>query len=295
MSLQRLSSGNAPLKVSFEFFPPKTEAMEQQLWRAIRRLEPLAPSFVSVTYGAGGSTRDRTHATVKRIVEETTLVPAAHLTCVAATRAEVDDVARNYWQAGVRHIVALRGDMPEQGAPYHAQSGGYQSTPELVSGLHRIAPFEISVGTYPERHPDSRSLDDDIDLLQAKIDAGASRAIGQFSFDTEAIVRFRDRARARGVSVPLVPGLMPSTNFSGVLRMATRCGACVPDWLSRLYDGLDDDPESRKAIAAAVLAEQVEQLRREGFDQFHFYTLNQADLTYAACRLLGIREARTNA
>lgn len=294
MSLRRLGSQKTPLNVSFEFFPPRTPAMEEQLWRAIRRLEPLAPNFVSVTYGAGGSTRDRTHATVKRIVEETNLVPAAHLTCVAATRAEVDDVVRGYWDAGVRHIVALRGDMPDQGASYCAHPGGYQSTPELVSGIRNIGTFEISVGTYPERHPDSRSLDDDIDLLKAKIDAGASRAIGQFAFDTEAIVRFRDRALSRGVSIPLVPGLMPSTNFNGVIRMATRCGTTIPDWLVRIYEGLDEDVESRKAIAAAVLAEQVEQLRLEGFEQFHFYTLNQADLTYAACRLLGIRESRAN-
>ncbi|HEY3776558.1 MAG TPA: methylenetetrahydrofolate reductase [NAD(P)H] [Rhizomicrobium sp.] len=294
MSLKRLASDGAPIGVSFEFFPPKTPAMEEQLWRAIRRLEPLSPLFVSVTYGAGGSTRDRTHATVRRIIEETTLVPAAHLTCVSATREDVDDVVSDYWRAGVRHVVALRGDMPEPGAPYCAHPCGYQSTPELVAGIRRAAPFEISVGTYPERHPDSSSLDSDIDLLKAKIDAGASRAIGQFSFDTRAIAHFRDRAHARGVSVPLVPGLMPSTNFNGVLRMATRCGAAIPQWLRRLYEGLEEDVESRKAIAAAVLAEQVEQLRREGFDQFHFYTLNQADLTYAACRLLGIREIRTN-
>lgn len=290
MTLQRLAAESASLSVSFEFFPPKTSQMEEQLWRAIHRLAPLAPSFVSVTYGAGGSTRDRTHATVKRIVEETGLVPAAHLTCVAATRNEVDEVVRLYWNSGVRHIVALRGDMPDAGTPYRPHPEGYYSTPELVAAIRRIAPFEVSVGTYPERHPDSRSLDGDIDLLKAKVDAGAARAIGQFSFDTEAIVRFRDRARARGVTVPLVPGLMPSTNFAGVLRMAARCGAAVPDWLKRLYEGLDDDIESRKAIAAAVLAEQVEQLRNEGFDQFHFYTLNQADLTFAACRLLGIRE-----
>jgi methylenetetrahydrofolate reductase (NADPH) len=294
MTLQRLAAKPDSLSVSFEFFPPKTTAMEDQLWRAIRRLEPLAPSFVSVTYGAGGSTRDRTHATVKRIVEETRLVPAAHLTCVAATRVEVDEVVRLYWNSGVRHIVALRGDMPDAGHPYRAHAEGYCSTPELVAAIRRVAPFEVSVGTYPERHPDSRSLDDDIDLLKAKIDAGAVRAIGQFSFDTAAIVRFRDRASARGVRVPLVPGLMPSTNFAGVSRMAARCGAAVPDWLKQLYDGLEDDVESRKAIAAAVLAEQVEQLRAEGFDQFHFYTLNQADLTYAACRLLGIREQRAS-
>ncbi len=290
MSLQRLCTQDTPLKVSFEFFPPRTPAMEEQRWGALRRLAPLAPTFVSVTYGAGGSTRDRTHATVRRILDETNLIPAAHLTCVAATRAEVDEVVRNYWNAGVRHIVALRGDMPEQGAPYRAHPGGYQSTPELVAGIRGIAPFEISVGAYPERHPDSGSLDDDIDMLKQKVEAGASRAIGQFAFDTEAIVRFRDRARARGVSVPLVPGLMPSTNFSGVMRMAGRCGTKISAWLARLYDGLDDDVESRKAIAAAVLAEQVEQLRLEGFEQFHFYTLNQADLTYAACRLLGLRE-----
>lgn len=295
MTLQRLGAKPDALSVSFEFFPPRTPAMEEQLWGAIRRLEPLAPSFVSVTYGAGGSTRDRTHATVKRIVEETKLVPAAHLTCVAAARGEVDEVVRLYWNSGVRHIVALRGDMPDQGATYRPHPDGYCSTPELVSGVRRIAPFEVSVGTYPERHPDSPSLDADIDLLKAKIDAGASRAIGQFSFDTDAIVRFRDRARARGVTVPLVPGLMPATNFAGVSRMATRCGAAVPDWLKQLYQGLEDDLESRKAIAAAVLAEQVEQLRAEGFDQFHFYTLNQADLTYAACRLLGIRERRQTA
>jgi methylenetetrahydrofolate reductase (NADPH) len=295
MTLQRLATRPEPLSVSFEFFPPRTPAMEEQLWRAIRRLEPLSPSFVSVTYGAGGSTRDRTHATVKRIVEETGLIPAAHLTCVAATREEVDEVVRLYWNSGVRHIVALRGDMPDATAPYRPHPEGYCSTPELVAGIHRIAPFEVSVGTYPESHPDSRSLDEDIDLLKAKIDAGAVRAIGQFSFDTAAIVRFRDRALARGVTVPLVPGLMPSTNFAGVLRMAARCGARVPDWMSQLYEGLQDDVESRKAIAAAVLAEQVEQLRDEGFDQFHFYTLNQADLTYAACRLLGIRERRETA
>ena len=292
MTLQRLAAEPTALSVSFEFFPPKTPQMEEQLWRAIHRLEPLAPSFVSVTYGAGGSTRDRTHATVKRIVEETRLVPAAHLTCVAASCNEVDEVAQLYWNSGVRHIVALRGDMPEAGASYAPHAQGYSSTPELVAGIRRIAPFEVSVGTYPERHPDSPSLDADIDLLKAKVEAGASRAIGQFSFDTAAIVRFRDRAHARGLTVPLVPGLMPSTNFAGVLRMAARCGAAVPDWLKNLYDGLDEDIESRKAIAAAVLAEQVEQLRAEGFDQFHFYTLNQADLTYAACRLLGIRERR---
>jgi methylenetetrahydrofolate reductase (NADPH) len=277
------------LKVSFEFFPPKTEDMEAQLWRAIRRLEPLAPTFVSVTYGAGGSTRDRTHATVARIVEETTLTPAAHLTCVGASRGAIDDVVRGYWEAGVRHIVALRGDMPEQGAPYRAHNGGYQSTPALIAGIRRIAPFEISVSAYPERHPDSMSLDDDVELLKAKVDAGAVRAIGQFCFDPDAVARFRDRVAACGLSIPIVPGLMPTTNFKGVQRMAARCGASVPPSFVELYRGLEDDIESRRAIASALMVEQVEQLLRRGFDQFHFYTLNQADLTYAACRLLGAR------
>jgi methylenetetrahydrofolate reductase (NADPH) len=298
MSLQGLAASDSQLAVSFEFFPPKTAEMEEQLWRAIRRLEPLQPAFVSVTYGAGGSTRDRTHATVKRIVEETSLVPAAHLTCVGASRAEIDGVVRGYWDAGIRHVVALRGDMKIAGAPYEAHPGGYQSTPELVAAIRRIAPFEVSVSCYPERHPDSASVEDDITLLAAKVDAGATRAIGQFCFSTEAIARFRDRVASRGIAIPIIPGLMPTTNFKGVSRMALRSGASVPDWLTRLYDGLDEDLDSRKAIAAAILAEQVQQLRGHGFDCFHFYTLNQADLTYATCRLLGISPcaaARTSA
>jgi methylenetetrahydrofolate reductase (NADPH) len=278
-----------PLKVSFEFFPPKTPEMEDQLWRSIRRLEPLAPAFVSVTYGAGGSTRDRTHATVKRIVDETTLVPAAHLTCVAASRNEVDDIVRGYWEAGIRHIVALRGDMTEPGAPYCAHAGGYQSTAELVAGIRKIAPFEVSVSAYPECHPDSMSFERDLEILKEKIDAGATRAIGNFCFDDDAIASLRDRVAASGLDVPVVPGLMPTTNFKGVLRMSGRCGAHVPDWLKQVYDGLDEDLDSRRAIAAAVLARQVESLRKRGFDHFHFYTLNQADLTYAACRLLGMQ------
>lgn len=288
MNLHRLGADEETLAVSFEFFPPKTAEMEEQLWRAIRRLEPLKPAFVSVTYGAGGSTRDRTHATVKRLVEETSLVPAAHLTCVGASREEVDAVVRAYWAAGVRHIVALRGDMPQPGDPYASHPDGYQSTAELVAGIKRIAPFEVSVSCYPEPHPESASLDKDIALLAEKIAAGGSRAIGQFCFSTEAIARFRDRVAARGLDVPIVPGLMPTTNFKGVARMAARSGATVPDWLKKLYDGLDDDVESRKAIAAAVLVDQVEALRGYGFDQFHFYTLNQADLTFSACRLLGL-------
>ena len=288
MSLQHAQSAGVPIKASFEFFPPKTPEMEDQLWRSIRRLEPLKPSFVSVTYGAGGSTRDRTHNTVKRIIEETSLSPAAHLTCVGAPRAEIDDVVRGYWNAGIRHIVALRGDMPDANAPYATPDNGYASTPELIAAIKRIAPFEVSVSAYPERHPASPSLSHDVELLKHKVDAGANRAIGQFCFDNDAIAHLRDRAVEAGISVPIVPGLMPTTNFKGVQRMAKLCGARIPDWLARLYDGLDQDPESRKIIAAAVLAEQVGQLRARGFDQFHFYTLNQADLTYATCRILGL-------
>lgn len=288
MSLQHLQGDGAPIKASFEFFPPKTPEMEENLWRAIRRLEPLKPDFVSVTYGAGGSTRDRTHNTVKRIVEETSLAPAAHLTCVGAQRSEIDEVVRGYWDAGIRHIVALRGDMPVAGTAYCAHDAGYASTPELIEAIKRIAPFEVSVSAYPERHPDSASLDHDVALLKRKVEAGAGRAIGQFCFDIDAVSYLRDRAADEGISVPIVPGLMPTTNFKGVQRMAKLCGARIPDWLARLYEGLDQDPESRKIIAAAVLAEQVGQLRARGFDQFHFYTLNQADLTYAACRILGL-------
>ena len=263
--------------------------MESQLWSAVERLAPLRPAFVSVTYGAGGSTRGRTHATVKRIVEETPLKPAAHLTCVGASRGEIDEVIRDYWDAGVRHIVALRGDMPELGAAYCAHSEGYQSTAELVAGIRAIADFEVSVAAYPEKHPNSASVDLDFEILKKKVDAGASRAITQFVFDNGAFPRFRDRVVAAGINVPIVPGLMPTTNFKGTSRMAGRCGASIPDWLRELYDGLEDDVPSRKLIAGAVLAEQVRELRKEGFDQFHFYTLNQSELTFAVCDLLGIK------
>lgn len=276
------------LKVSFEFFPPKTAEMEDALWRSIRRLEPLSPAFVSVTYGAGGSTRERTHHTVKRVVDETTLKPAAHLTCVGATRAEVDEVVRDYWAAGVRHIVALRGDMPDMGA-YRQSQGGYASTPELIRGIKAIGDFEISVSCYPEKHPESASYESDLHLLEEKIAAGASRAITQFVYDTDALLRFNEKAARRGIRAPIVPGIMPATNFKGVSRMAQRSGASIPLWLRDRFEGLDDDLETRKLIAATVAAEQVEKLRREGFTQFHFYTLNQADLTFAICRLLGLR------
>ncbi len=288
MSLKDIAANGGPPVVSFEFSPPKTPEAEEQLWRAIRRLEPLKPAFVSVTYGAGGSTRDRTHATVKRIVEETTLKPAAHLTCVAHPRREIEEIVRGYWDAGVRHNVALRGVMPNMEGPYQAHPTGYASTPELIAGIRKIAPFEISVSAYPERHPDSASLGHDIELLKRKVDAGASRALTQFCFDHDAVARFRDEAARAGVNVPIAPGLIPTTNIKGISRMAAKAGASIPDWLMKLYDGLDADPDARRIIAATVLADQVGQLRARGFDQFHFYTLNQADLTYAACRLLGI-------
>ena len=290
MSLRELVADARPIGVSFEFSPPKTAEAEEQLWRAIRRLEPLAPAFVSVTYGAGGSTRERTHATVKRLAHETSLLPAAHLTCVSSPRAEIDEIVQGYWDAGVRHIVALRGDMPDLSGAYCAHPQGYASTPDLIDGIRRIGAFEVSVSCYPERHPDSPTLGHDLDLLKRKVDSGATRAIGQFCFDSDVVARLRDNAAADGVAVPIIPGLMPTTNFKGILRMASRCGARVPDWLSRLYEGLDDDLESRRIVAAAVMSEQVEELRARGFDQFHFYTLNQPDLTYAACRLLGLRE-----
>lgn len=276
------------LAVSFEFFPPRTDEMEAQLWRSIARLAPLKPSFVSVTYGAGGSTRERTHATIKRMLAETDLKPAAHLTCVGASRAAIDDVVRDYLRSGITHIVALRGDMPEPG-PYAQVDGGYTSTPDLIRGIRGIGDFEISVSAYPERHPDSPSVEHDYALLKAKIDAGATRAITQFVYDTDVVLRFADRAYREGIRVPIVPGIMPATNFKGVVRMAKRCGANIPDALAKKFEGLDDDLETRKLIAATVAAEQVERLRRHGFDAFHFYTLNQADLTFAICHLLGVR------
>lgn len=276
------------LAVSFEFFPPRTDAMEAQLWRSIERLAPLNPAFVSVTYGAGGSTRERTHSTIKRMLAETKLRPAAHLTCVGSTKDELDGIVLDYLASGVRHIVALRGDMPEPG-PYKQVPGGYASTPDMIRGIRDIGPFEISVSAYPEKHPESPSIEHDYALLKAKIDAGATRAITQFVYDTDAVLRFADRAYREGIRVPIVPGIMPPTNFKGVVRMAERSGATVPLWLVKKFEGLDDDLETRKLISATVVAEQVEKLRRHGFDAFHFYTLNQADLTYAICHLLGVR------
>jgi methylenetetrahydrofolate reductase (NADPH) len=278
------------LRVSFEFFPPKTDEMERVLWQAIGRLAPLAPSFVSVTYGAGGSTRERTHATVKRILDQTTLTPAAHLTCVAATRQEVDAVVRSYCDAGVRHIVALRGDpVSGVGAKYAPHPGGYRNAADLAAGIRRIADVEVSVSAYPEKHPDSPSVDADIDMLQAKVDAGATRAITQFFFENDLYFRYLDRVRARGIDIPIVPGLLPVQNFTQVKSFAGRCGAAVPAWLAERFHGLDGDPATRRLIAAAVAAEQALDLVDRGVSDFHFYTMNRAELVYAICHLLGLR------
>ncbi len=289
-----------PPRVSFEFFPPKTPDMEERLWAAVKRLEPLGPRFVSVTYGAGGSTRERTHATVRRIRQETGLEPAAHLTCVAATREEIDAVARDYWDSGIRHIVALRGDPPNApigglpagpgaGDGYAPHPGGYAYAADLVAGLKKVADFEISVAAYPETHPTARSAGHDLDNLKQKLDAGASRAITQFFFDVDVFLRFRDRAAAAGIEVPIVPGILPVTNFAQLKRMAAGCGAAIPAWMGSHFDGLDDDPDTRRLVAASLAAEQCRRLHANGVHEFHFYTLNRADLIVAICHLLGVR------
>lgn len=284
--------GEGDIDVSFEFFPPKNEKMELALWAAIKRLAPLAPEFVSVTYGAGGSTRERTHATVSRLVKETSLKPAAHLTCVDATREEVDAVARAYWDAGVRHIVALRGDPASGvGQQYEPHPGGYTNAAELVAGLKKIANFEISVGGYPEKHPESPTIQADIDNLKTKVDAGADRIITQFGFDNAHYLRFLERARASGIWVPITPGIVPIHNFRQVAAFATRTGASVPAWLARRFEGLEEDAATQQLVAAAVATEQVMELVEQGVKKFHFYTLNRADLVYAICHLLGLRSA----
>jgi methylenetetrahydrofolate reductase (NADPH) len=278
-----------PFQVSFEFFPPRTPESEESLWRAVKRLEPLNPRFVSVTYGAGGSTRERTHNTVRRILAETSIVPAAHLTCVAATCAEVDAVADDYWNIGVRHIVALRGDPPTDLDHYTPHKGGYAFAADLVAGLRKRHDFEISVATNPEGHPSSPSLDAELDNLKRKIDAGATRAITQFFFDNWAYLRFVDRARKAGITVPIVPGIMPVSNFEKTALMAQKAGASVPRTMAALFDGLENDPETRKLVAISLAAEQCRQLAEAGVNEFHFYTLNRADMTYALCHILGLR------
>lgn len=292
--MQRVSENEngsgTDFRVSFEFFPPKTEKMEQTLWQSIRRLEPLAPHFISVTYGAGGSTRDRTNAMLIRILSETGLVPAAHLTCVAATRDEVDAVIRSYADAGVHHIVALRGDPPEgAGTAYQPHPQGYENAADLVAGIKRIGDFEVSVSAYPEKHPDSPDFEVDFDMLKRKIDAGATRAITQFFFDNDLYFRYLDRAEQHGIDIPITPGIIPIHNFKQVSNFAARCGTHMPSRIARRFEGLENDPETQKLVAATVAAEQVMGLAAESIRDFHFYSLNRADLVYAICHLLGMR------
>ena len=279
-----------PLGISFEFVPPKNDAMAQSLWACVERLAPLAPRFVSVTYGAGGSTRERTHSTVKRIIEETSLKPAAHLTCVAATKAEVDDVIRSYWDVGVRQIVALRGDpVTGLGTAFEAHPDGYQSSADLVAGIKKIGDFEVAVSAYPEKHPDSPSIEAELDLLARKVDAGANRAITQFFFDNDHYFRYLEKARARGIEIEIVPGILPVQNFKQAAGFAKQCGTDVPAWLAARFEGLEEDAETRKLVAAAVAVEQVYDLLDRGVTEFHFYTMNKADLVFAICHLLGLR------
>lgn len=281
-----------PNSVSFEFFPPASEAAHEQLWRAIERLSPLAPRFVSVTYGADGSTRERTFDVIRRLHEHTTLTPVPHLTCVDAGREDIDTIARRYHDMGIRHIVALRGDPPQGSRQYRPRADGYAFAADLVAGLRRVADFDITVAAYPETHPEAPDADFDVDNLKRKLDAGASRSITQFFFDNEVFLRFRDRCAARGIQAPIIPGILPITRFPQLERFAKSCGASVPDWLRQRFDGLDDDAETRKMIAASVAIEQVQALQREGVDEFHFYTLNRAETTYAICHALGVRPGR---
>ncbi|NND55222.1 MAG: methylenetetrahydrofolate reductase [Gammaproteobacteria bacterium] len=283
-----MSAATVPL-VSFEFFPPKTEKSETTLWNTVERLAPLQPRFVSVTYGADGSTRDRTHRIVSRINKETNLTGAPHLTCVEASTGEVDEVAKGYWNEGVRHIVALRGDPPQGQENYAPHPGGYHYAAELVDGLRKVGDFEISVAAYPEVHPEAKSPIADLDNLKRKLDAGANRAITQFFFDADVYLRFRDLATAAGIDAPIVPGVLPISNFASLQRFAAACGARVPAWLHERFAGLDDDPETRQMISASVAIELCERLQKEGVNEFHFYTLNRAELTYAICHALGVR------
>ena len=284
-----------PVQVSFEFFPPHSEQMQETLWSSIQRLEPLAPRFVSVTYGADGSTRERTHDVVERIVRETDLTVAPHLTCVDASREEIADIARDYWDMGIRHIVALRGDPPTGTGEYTPTPGGYAYASDLVAGLRKVADFEISVAAYPEVHPEAPSAAFDLENLKRKIDAGASRAITQFFFDTDLFLRFRDRCEAAGIESVIVPGILPITRFAQMTKFAAHCGTNVPEWLRERFEGLDDDAETRSLIAASVAIEQVQRLQSEGVEEFHFYTLNRAKLTVAICHALGVRSKQVAA
>ncbi len=287
--LQTAPRARPPVAVSFEFFPPKSPAMEETLWQAVQKLAPLRPRFVSVTYGADGSTRDRTHRMVSRIVRETGLVSAPHLTCVGASRDEIDAVARTYQREGIRHIVALRGDPPQGATRYQPHPDGYAYAVDLVAGLRAVGDFDLSVAAYPEVHPEAPGADFDLDNLKRKLDAGASRAITQFFFDTDNFLRFRDRCVARGITAPIVPGILPIAKFRQMENFAGRAGAIVPDWLHERFAGLDDDPDTQRMLGASLAIEQVVQLRRNGINEFHFYTLNRAELTFAICCALGLR------
>jgi methylenetetrahydrofolate reductase (NADPH) len=290
---ESVARGGRPVEVSFEFFPPNDEAMERTLWESVQRLAPLGPRFVSVTYGADGSTRARTHNVVMRVLRETSLTGAPHLTCIGATREEILEIARGYWANGVRHIVALRGDPPQGNGPYRPYPGGFDYAVDLVSGLRSVADFDISVAAYPETHPEAPDADFDLDNLKRKVDAGAARAITQFFFDTQLFLRFRDRCDQAGIRVSIVPGILPITRFPQLLRFAERCGASVPEWLRHEFDGLDDDPETRRMISASLAIRQVRELQKHGVEEFHFYTLNRSELTYAICHALGLRPQAT--
>lgn len=299
-SLQdRLAAGSQASRtrphVSFEFFPPKDEQMEQTLWQSVERFVPLQPTFVSVTYGADGSTRSRTHNIVTKIQETTPLTAAPHLTCIDAPKEEILDIARNYWAHGIRHIVALRGDPPQGQSKYVAHPGGFAYAVDLVKGLKSVADFEISVAAYPEIHPEAPSASFELEYLKAKIEAGATRAITQFFFDPDVFLRFRDQCASAGINAAIVPGILPITRFPQMLRMAQRCGASVPQWMVDRFDGLDEDPDTRRLIAASVAIEQVQYLQRHGVEHFHFYTLNRSELTFAICHALGVRPTLTQA
>lgn len=288
--LEEVVLNNRELNVSFEFFPPKNDEMEAKLWDAVSKLKNLKPSFVSVTYGAGGSTRERTHQTIKRIIDDTNLKPASHLTCIGASKEEVNEVLRSYWEIGVRHIVALRGDMPASSPNYQLHPNGYKYANELVEGIKKIADFEISVAGYPEKHPEAKSLDEDIDHLKRKVDAGASRIITQFFFDADVYFSFVDKCRKRGINVPIVPGILPVTNVKQAKHFANMCGAKIPKWMDRIFENMDERHETRQLIAGIVATELCRILHNNGVNDFHFYTLNRADLTSAICHVLGIRE-----
>ncbi|MDX1403450.1 MAG: methylenetetrahydrofolate reductase [Woeseiaceae bacterium] len=285
----------AAIKVSFEFFPPNTEHMQKTLWDSIKHLAVLEPRFVSVTYGADGSTRERTHAAVARICNETKLTAAPHLTCIGASRGEIDDIARQYWDLGIRHLVALRGDLPKNSSNYQPHPDGYAYASDLVAGLRKVADFDLSVAAYPETHPEAATPIADLDNLKRKLDAGATRAITQFFFDVDIFLRFRDLCAAARIESTIVPGILPITRFPQLTRFAEQCGASVPDWLRERFDGLEDDPDTRKLIAASVAIDQVQKLRNEGIEEFHFYTLNRSELTFAICHALGVRPRRAAA